>query len=69
MMATTQIQANDPRQLGAYRLITQLGAGGMGVVYLAQTAAGQPVAIKMIRREFVDDVGDHLKATSAITEN
>ncbi len=39
-------------QIGPYRLITELGAGGMGVVYLAQREDGfsRTVAVKIIRR-------------------
>jgi tetratricopeptide (TPR) repeat protein len=39
-------------QIGSYRLITELGAGGMGVVYLAQREDGfsRTVALKVIRR-------------------
>jgi hypothetical protein len=37
-------------RLGPYRLRKQLGAGGMGVVYLASDAAGDPVAVKVLRQ-------------------
>jgi serine/threonine protein kinase len=38
----------DPRQLGGYRLLFRLGAGGMGQVYLARSGGGRYVALKMI---------------------
>jgi hypothetical protein len=41
--------AGDER-LGPYCLRKQLGVGGMGVVYLADDAAGRPVAIKVLRQ-------------------
>jgi predicted Ser/Thr protein kinase len=37
-------------RLGPYRLQQQLGAGGMGVVYLASDWAGSPVAVKVLRQ-------------------
>src|SRR5690349_9344467 len=42
------------RHCGPYRLIRQLGSGGMGVVYLAERADGeiqQTVAIKLLRAD------------------
>ena len=44
--------ASEPEQIGPYRLITELGAGGMGVVYLAQREDGfsRTVAVKVMRR-------------------
>ncbi|MEV7240532.1 serine/threonine-protein kinase [Streptomyces sp. NPDC093248] len=41
----------DPRQIGAYRLLARLGAGGMGQVFLARSDRGRTVAVKLIRRE------------------
>jgi hypothetical protein len=41
--------------IGIYRVVRELGCGGMGAVYLATRADGkfeQTVAIKMLRREF-----------------
>ncbi len=41
-----------PERLGDFRLIERLGAGGMGVVYLAeQVSLHRPVALKLIRPE------------------
>jgi len=41
-----------PERLGDFRLIERLGAGGMGVVYLAeQVSLRRPVALKLIRPE------------------
>lgn len=43
---------NVPEKLGDFRLIERLGAGGMGVVYLAeQVSLRRPVALKLIRPE------------------
>ncbi|MEW1845891.1 serine/threonine-protein kinase [Nonomuraea angiospora] len=42
------LRPDDPPSLGDYRLSGRLGEGGQGVVYLAHTAAGEPVAIKLL---------------------
>ncbi|MFJ5307071.1 bifunctional serine/threonine-protein kinase/ABC transporter substrate-binding protein [Streptomyces sp. NPDC088350] len=45
---------SDPSRLGGYRLLGRLGAGGMGVVYLARGAAGELAAVKVIQPEFAE---------------
>jgi len=48
----------DGRRIGAYRLVRRLGAGGMGVVWLAERADGAyqgQVALKLIRTGFEAD--------------
>ncbi|MFH9263008.1 bifunctional serine/threonine-protein kinase/ABC transporter substrate-binding protein [Streptomyces sp. NPDC017546] len=47
----------DPRTVGPYRTLVRLGAGGMGVVYLARTAGGALAAVKVIRAEHAADPG------------
>jgi serine/threonine protein kinase len=49
------LQPADPRLIGPYRLVGQLGSGGMGQVFLAMSAGGRPVAVKMIRAELAAD--------------
>ncbi|MHB9856976.1 bifunctional serine/threonine-protein kinase/ABC transporter substrate-binding protein [Streptomyces sp. YIM S03343] len=44
----------DPSRLGGHRLLGRLGAGGMGVVYLARSAAGELAAVKVIQPEFAE---------------
>ncbi|WP_256789459.1 WD40 repeat domain-containing serine/threonine protein kinase [Frankia sp. AvcI1] len=39
----------EPTQVGPYRLLRRLGAGGMGTVYLGETPTGGQVAVKLIR--------------------
>ncbi|MBG0830584.1 protein kinase [Planomonospora sp. ID67723] len=41
--------AGDPSRIGAYRITGRLGAGGQGVVYLAVSPSGDPVAVKLLR--------------------
>ncbi|MFA1548597.1 serine/threonine-protein kinase [Actinomadura chokoriensis] len=45
----------DPREIGGYRIIARLGAGGMGQVFLGSTQSGRHLAIKVVRPEFADD--------------
>lgn len=45
----------DPREAAGYRLLARIGEGGMGTVYLSHTRGGQPVALKVIRREYAQD--------------
>ena len=45
----------DPRLIGPYRLVGQLGSGGMGRVFLGMSVGGRPVAVKIIRAELAAD--------------
>ncbi|MGX1494943.1 serine/threonine protein kinase [Streptomyces tendae] len=42
------VRQGDPRQIGPYRVVGRLGAGGMGTVYAALTATGERVAVKVV---------------------
>ncbi|MEU9658972.1 bifunctional serine/threonine-protein kinase/ABC transporter substrate-binding protein [Streptomyces chartreusis] len=48
---------SDPSVIGGYRLAARLGAGGMGVVYLARSPHGTWCALKSIRSEHAGDPG------------
>ena len=54
-MARTPLRQTDPAQVGRYRLVARLGAGGMGVVYLGEDPTGQQVAVKVLRPELADN--------------
>ncbi|MEU0405575.1 bifunctional serine/threonine-protein kinase/ABC transporter substrate-binding protein [Streptomyces sp. NPDC006197] len=47
----------DPSSIAGYRLLGRLGAGGMGVVYLARSSGGALAALKLIRAEHAADPG------------
>ena len=47
----------DPDRIGPYAIIGKLGAGAMGQVFLARSAAGRLVAVKTIRVELAEEAG------------
>ncbi|MFJ3233842.1 bifunctional serine/threonine-protein kinase/ABC transporter substrate-binding protein [Streptomyces sp. NPDC086787] len=51
------LRGADPAAIAGYRLLRRLGAGGMGVVYLARTGTGSLVALKVIRAAYAADAG------------
>jgi serine/threonine protein kinase len=50
-----QLQSADPQLIGPYQLVGRLGSGGMGRVFLGMSAAGRPVAVKIIHAELAAD--------------
>ncbi|MEV0981318.1 ABC transporter substrate-binding protein [Streptomyces sp. NPDC049915] len=50
-----ELTAADPRQVGRYRILARLGAGGMGRVFLGRSTSGRMVAVKVVRSELAED--------------
>jgi len=55
-----ELQPGDPQRIGPYQLISRLGSGGMGRVYLGRSADGRLVAVKLIHAELAGD--SHFRA-------
>ncbi|MFI2633272.1 protein kinase [Streptomyces collinus] len=49
------LRDSDPAEVGGYRTEDRLGSGGMGVVYLARSASGRRLAIKVVHSQYADD--------------
>lgn len=49
------LQDDDPSAVGGYTLRCRIGAGGMGRVYLGESAAGLQVAVKVIKASVLDE--------------
>jgi hypothetical protein len=49
---TTPLRPRDPRTIGPYELLSRLGEGGMGAVYLGRAPDGQQVAVKVIQATY-----------------
>ena len=55
-MAEDQVKSMLGQQLGSYKILSQLGAGGMGEVYRARdTRLNREVAIKVLHSSFAND--------------
>ena len=66
-MARTPLRETDPPRVGSYQLLARLGAGGMGVVYLASGQDGRPVALKVLRPEMTDDAEFRTRFSREVT--
>ncbi|GAB2605508.1 hypothetical protein Aab01nite_00150 [Paractinoplanes abujensis] len=54
------LRTTDPPFVGPYRLLSRLGEGGMGSVFLAEAPGGRLVAVKVIRAEYAHE--EHFRA-------
>jgi hypothetical protein len=54
-LSSQPLRPGDPDHLGEYVLDGRLGAGGMGTVFLGHTPQGRPVAVKVVRAEYIQD--------------
>ncbi|MEI5101855.1 PQQ-binding-like beta-propeller repeat protein [Streptomyces sp. PmtG] len=48
------LRSGDPESIGGYTLERRLGSGGMGTVYLARSASGRRLALKVVHQQFAD---------------
>ncbi|MEE1757512.1 bifunctional serine/threonine-protein kinase/ABC transporter substrate-binding protein [Streptomyces sp. SP18CS02] len=51
------LRSSDPSRIAGHRLLGRLGAGGMGVVYLARSPVGPLVALKVLQAEYAEEEG------------
>ncbi len=70
VLATSEAKREDGRSIGSYRVLREIGRGGMGNVYLAERADDafhKRVAIKIIRKGLdVDDIVQRFRAERQI---
>ncbi|MFI1223171.1 MULTISPECIES: protein kinase domain-containing protein [unclassified Streptomyces] len=45
----------DSAMVGGYELMDRLGSGGMGMVYLARSASGRRVAVKVVHEQYAEN--------------
>ena len=49
------LTGTDPENLGTYRVVGRIGAGGMGAVYAGVAEDGSPAAVKVVHPQFAAD--------------
>ncbi|WP_449066389.1 serine/threonine-protein kinase, partial [Planomonospora algeriensis] len=66
MTPSAHLSAEDPQLPAGYRVLGRLGAGGQGVVYLAESAGGERVAVKVLHRSTAGDLEPFLAEAGLI---
>ncbi|MEU1229656.1 serine/threonine-protein kinase [Streptomyces sp. NPDC005828] len=62
------LNKNDPRTIGSFRIVARLGSGGMGTVYLAtREERDKHVAVKTIKSEYAQEEGFRRRFTREAT--
>jgi eukaryotic-like serine/threonine-protein kinase len=61
------LRTSDERTVGRYRMIAELGSGGMGRVLLGSASDGRLVALKQVRAQFVEDDGFRARFRHEVT--
>ncbi len=55
MQPVQALRTEDPERIGDFTVLGRLGRGAMGTVYLARSAGGRRVAVKVARPELAED--------------
>lgn len=51
------LESSDPTEVGSYRILGELGSGGMGRVLLGAGPDGRLAAVKLVHAQFMEDPG------------
>ncbi|MFD8824661.1 protein kinase [Streptomyces sp. NPDC059605] len=49
------LRDDDPKKIGGFALVCRIGSGGMGQVFLGESAAGHQAAVKVIKPSVLDE--------------
>lgn len=56
-----ELEVGDPQRVGPYQVLTRLGSGGMGRVFLARSPGGRYVAVKVVRAELAEQAAFRMR--------
>ncbi|MEU2433688.1 serine/threonine-protein kinase [Streptomyces sp. NPDC007861] len=54
-MTVEPLRDDDPKEIGGFALVCRIGSGGMGQVFLGESAAGHQAAVKVIKPSVLDE--------------